>query len=98
MYILIFHNGECNKMFILYTLSWSPQQKNTTSNILSIEWNPSKPATLGTSESVLIRGMATFQGSCMIRGIAKPLEFLITLGSSTKKKTSVHGPYYTAEL
>ncbi len=26
------------------------------------QWNPSKPATLGTSESVLIRGVATIQG------------------------------------
>ncbi len=30
--------------------------------IVRIQWNPSKPATLGTSESVLIRGVATFQG------------------------------------
>ena len=29
---------------------------------LHIQWNPSKPATLGTSESVLIRGVTTFQG------------------------------------
>ena len=27
-----------------------------------VQWNPSKPATLGTSESVLIRGVATLQG------------------------------------
>ncbi len=27
-----------------------------------LQWNPSKPATLATSENVLIRGVATFQG------------------------------------
>ncbi len=31
--------------------------------ILAIQWSPSKPATLGTSESVLIiGGVVTFQG------------------------------------
>ncbi len=27
-----------------------------------IQWTPSNPATLGTSQSVLIRGVASFQG------------------------------------
>ncbi len=33
----------------------------------NIQWDPSKPATLGTSESVLVRGVATFQGRMCIK-------------------------------
>ncbi len=37
-------------------------------NHVCVQWNLSKPATLGTSESVLIRGVATFQ-ECVLESI-----------------------------
>ncbi len=35
---------------------------STVRGFVGIQWTPSNPATLGTSQSVLIRGVASFSG------------------------------------
>ncbi len=38
------------------------QEGYWTAKFLLVQWTPSNPATLGTCQSVLIRGVASFQG------------------------------------